>query len=128
MCRMVFPLPSSTRFGSASDAPRGNASALVWLNAEANGTNTRFTEAEGSWTSTRWPRVARGCALEVLIPADERKANDPSCQRRPRGAPQDAKNEPTPPSYKNVNAIYTVCDPASLTCVLDPRDPHLPQQ
>jgi len=42
------------------------------------------------------------------------------------GIPQpDWKSEPVP-TYKNKNAIYTICDPATLTCVLDPKDPHLP--
>lgn len=87
-----------------------------------------YTSFTGGTCSAKFK--LRGVSPSVSCADECGKPNDDLCHDPENGIPQpdwDAEAKNPASAYKNINAIYTVCDHDSLTCVLDPKDPHIPQ-
>ncbi|HEX3695424.1 MAG TPA: hypothetical protein VH374_08535 [Polyangia bacterium] len=70
----------------------------------------------------------RGIAPSVACSDDCGKPSNDLCHDPQNGIPQpDWDTEGDKPTFKNKNAIYSLCDTDSQQCVLDPGDTHIPQ-
>jgi hypothetical protein len=72
----------------------------VRLDADAKASQPRLTDVEASRASANWSRIARLMGpLEVLIPANEQKAQRQGCRRsRDSGGRPPEAEKPKPPA------------------------------